>query len=315
MALDSNNIAVGGAETNVNKKTAGYSTGGSLKTNIERDRFEAGTPSYLVKAIIKKIALSLDIQLDEIKHENLLLAMGLRDDIVTLTEAAEVTTYYLDIEVRQNSHAHALNKYLEPATPNGYLYKVTDIGSDPHQSGVAPPVYPTTIDQTVSDGDLTLTCKAYPSETVTREADGGNYKYKLAGYNYKAASPPRVYKSDYSELYEEGTDYFFDYVEGKVINDGTTLGTTVKVVHKWTPITSIKYRNAPDEFVFNSAFVEFIHTLKTTGKDIKFTLYDAQSNQFSLPMNEGRSTLKLTLDANQNINRVGRELASIFFEA
>jgi hypothetical protein len=57
----------------------------------------------------------------------------------------------------QASYAYALGSLSMPTVPNGYCYEVTvDNGS----SGSTEPVWPTTIDATVNDGDLTWKCKA-----------------------------------------------------------------------------------------------------------------------------------------------------------
>lgn len=54
--------------------------------------------------------------------------------------------------VRANSAAYTLGTILIPATPNGFVYRVTVGGV----SGAAPPVFPTATNGTVSDGAATI---------------------------------------------------------------------------------------------------------------------------------------------------------------
>lgn len=55
---------------------------------------------------------------------------------------------------RANTTAYALGVFLIPATPNGFIYKVTTAGT----SGGSIPTYPTTVGGTVTDGSVELTC-------------------------------------------------------------------------------------------------------------------------------------------------------------
>jgi hypothetical protein len=55
---------------------------------------------------------------------------------------------------RANTTAYALNAYVLPATPNGYIYKATTAGT----SGGTIPTYPTTLGGTVTDGTVVWTC-------------------------------------------------------------------------------------------------------------------------------------------------------------
>lgn len=54
---------------------------------------------------------------------------------------------------RANTTAYALNDYVLPATPNGFVYKATAAGT----SGGSIPTYPTTLGGTVVDGTVTWT--------------------------------------------------------------------------------------------------------------------------------------------------------------
>jgi len=85
-------------------------------------------------------------------------------DPVTVTPVSLLTT-------RANSTAYTVGKLLIPATPNNRVYEVT-ASSGAGLSGASPPTYPTTVGDTVADGDLTLTCIAYQDEVG---------EYKLAG--------------------------------------------------------------------------------------------------------------------------------------
>jgi hypothetical protein len=77
----------------------------------------------------------------------------------TLGRTADDPDYLLEIaaEKWQASYDYALAELTMPTLPNGYCYEVTVDGGS---SGEAEPVWPTVIDETVTDGDLTWKCKA-----------------------------------------------------------------------------------------------------------------------------------------------------------
>ena len=54
---------------------------------------------------------------------------------------------------------YAANAFVKPTTPNGYVYEVT-AGGGGNSHADTEPVWPTTIDDTIGDGDLTWTCRA-----------------------------------------------------------------------------------------------------------------------------------------------------------
>lgn len=77
----------------------------------------------------------------------------------TAASTSDDPEYLLQIaaEKWQSSHDYALGDLSMPTAPNGYCYEVTVDGGS---SGETEPTWPTTIGETVSDGDLTWTCKA-----------------------------------------------------------------------------------------------------------------------------------------------------------
>lgn len=68
----------------------------------------------------------------------------------------------------QASTVYALNDYARTTAKNGYKYQVT-AGSGAMTSAASEPTWPTTIGQTVTDGDLTWTCvsKLHESTEIT----------------------------------------------------------------------------------------------------------------------------------------------------
>ncbi len=77
-----------------------------------------------------------------------------------------------DAATRANTTAYALGDYIKPAVANDYFYKVTTAGT----SAGAPPVFPTTIGATVTDGTVVLTCAG-----KTAPAAGVDYEVRGAG--------------------------------------------------------------------------------------------------------------------------------------
>lgn len=78
--------------------------------------------------------------------------------------------------------AYALNYRVVPASRNGYVYKVSTAGT----SGSGAPTWPTTIDETVSDGTVTWTCEATAPWTPTYGASGLNVA-AMRGWEMKFA--------------------------------------------------------------------------------------------------------------------------------
>ena len=78
---------------------------------------------------------------------------------------------------RANTTAYALNAYVLPAAPNGFVYKATTAGTS---SGTVP-TYPTTIGGTVTDGTVVWTCVA--KTTLVLNTD---YTVSAAGIEFIA---------------------------------------------------------------------------------------------------------------------------------
>lgn len=84
---------------------------------------------------------------------------------------------------RATATAYPLNYRIVPASRNGYVYKATTAGTS-HASTT--PSYPTTIDDTVTDGTVVWTCEATAAWTPTYSQGGLNYA-AMRGWEMKFA--------------------------------------------------------------------------------------------------------------------------------
>ena len=85
--------------------------------------------------------------------------------------AAEIITYQIDFsraleEIRAPGRAYSLLDYVRPPTPTGFEYECTAAG----QTGQSQPAWPDTIGETVEDGSVVWTARAFgenASNTIT----------------------------------------------------------------------------------------------------------------------------------------------------
>lgn len=96
-----------------------------------------------------------------VARTNVVLGSGAKSGFVPMTEPFAASpapviraTNGRTAATRANTAVVALNAYIVPATPNDFYYRVTTAGT----TGAAPPVFPTTVGQTVTDGTAVLTC-------------------------------------------------------------------------------------------------------------------------------------------------------------
>lgn len=312
----------------------GYAEDSSMNLAITKEDVKAGNPLRLIQDFFQSIALTFEAKLKEAHPDNHLLALGVQKNIITNVEGSVNNTYWKTLVTRVNETAYPINTFLEPVTLNGCLYEVTVVGSEPHQSGSSPPAYPTTVGETVADGDLTLTCRAYPGESCTiGEYEEGSLAYiQLTGYNIKADADVIVYNPDYTTKYVLGTDYWMDAVlggngsvTGKIfIIPGSALDTayqggtvtSLKVVYKYTPITKKKISLNPNTILLDSSDLEFIYTNKKTGKKFAIIFSDFTSDgSASRQVNEKSTDLQLKGSAKRDPRNPDYEFAQIIFYA
>lgn len=113
--------------------------------------------------------------------------------------ATEIITYRCDFaraleEIWQGGFAYTVGDYLRPTTPNGYEYTAATTGQTGHEE----PNWPQTVDETVEDGSIVWTCKAFgalgtdtidtrsvtvdPGITLESSAiDGTGVQFKISG--------------------------------------------------------------------------------------------------------------------------------------
>jgi hypothetical protein len=63
-----------------------------------------------------------------------------------------------------------LGGYSTPTTPNGYIYRVSDVTGDRTTGGTEPAVWPTTLGETVVNGNVTFMCEYVDSTATTPTA-------------------------------------------------------------------------------------------------------------------------------------------------
>lgn len=90
----------------------------------------------------------------------LLLAVSVNAATFTATKAgnwSDVTVWRGATDTWAGTTNYAANAYVQPSTPNTFIYKVT---TDNGSSAAGEPAWPTTVGGTVADGDLVWTCEA-----------------------------------------------------------------------------------------------------------------------------------------------------------
>jgi len=298
---------MGAADAYCNNANLGHAKNLSFSFKLEKERLEAELPVVLICTALTKINASAGIQLMELYRPDIwLLGMGVKDNIMDKIAGNLKSTYWKAYTTRANDTVYALNAFLEPAVLNGYIYEITDIGSSPHQSGATPPVYPTTPGTTVADGDLTLTCRAYPAESVTMAPwnKGSRNAVKLTGNNITAGKI-RVYNSACTTEYDNG-DFYVDKVSGEVFQKKTgTITSTqaLKVIYEYTEIDQYKIRLNPSDLVVKYSDFDFVAKNPNTGKYQKLTVFKAKSKVSKATYENKFSGLQLDLNIYSAQNR------------
>lgn len=115
---------------------------------------------------------------------------------------------------RANTTAYALNDYVLPATPNGFVYKATTAGT----SGGSIPTYPTTLGGTVVDGTVTWT-------NVGRGTLTANTDYEVTAGGVRLLTGASAFVTDGEAFIADYTPY-----AGNVVQALTQSGQEYELV-------------------------------------------------------------------------------------
>lgn len=142
-------------------KVAGVTVGSTKNTKVGmsmnyNEFYTAGEGGIQVLQGKKKVEESVTAgsELYEVRRpQNWLFAAGLDKDILSNIEGDAKSTYWQNPSTWQASTPYSEGDFVEPPTLNGYIYEAT---ASTGSSGGSEPSWPTTVGQTVTDGDVTL---------------------------------------------------------------------------------------------------------------------------------------------------------------
>lgn len=284
MEGDFMNCTLGDFEMSANHMTAGWIVDGQLEAAIEWLVAEAGRPLVRIGKAPTDINVSVKASLREVLRLELwALALGIDEAAIEDIEGSENTDYWKEISEWEVEEPYSLGAYAEPTVLNGYCYEATAGGT----SGAAEPEWPTTIGETVVDGTVTWTCRAYGGEEKTfASLEGGDIEaIQVSGYNLDETDVPAVYNSDFTEKYVASDDYIVDSKRGVVIaNPGGSISSedTVNVIYKYTEINTQRLNFKPEDFVLKYVPVKLQHTKAVDGEDIEFMCFNMKSKETSV---------------------------------
>jgi len=316
---DFNKVMMGAAEGYADQATLGHVKNFTFSFKFEKERIEVDLPMVLLISALMKVSATAGVTLLELyRHDNWLLAMGIGDQTMARVAGDTKSTYWKVYTTRANDTVYALNAFLEPAVLNGCLYEVTDVGSSPHQSGSSPPTYPTTPGNTVVDGDLTLTCRAYNGEAVTMATwnNGSRNAVKLTG-TYLTANKVRVYNSGYTAEYDKD-DFYIDHTRGEIFQKKTgsiTDTQALKVLYEYSETASFRIDMKPKSFVTKYHDFDFKAVSPQTGKYQKLTLFKAKGKLAKVTYENKFSGVPLDLGVYSHPQRSGCKYGRYFWEA
>lgn len=237
------------------------------------------------RSLVTQIEEDITITLDEPNIENLrsFFRGGDVSDVAATPATASgwVTTT-----------AYALGDWVEPTTPNGFIYKATAAGT----SGASEPTWPTTVGGTVVDGTVTWTAYDIPN-VVDEVMQLSGTEVKALGNGYNAATivvkditgvTTYVKDTDYSEVAIIGSYVGIKRIEGGAISSGdfVRVGYDYEVrSHKlFSPATSLEVKGQALFFAVSDTGNEFVRSFRTAQiePDGAFELNDEDWSTFDI---------------------------------
>lgn len=277
-------VTLGNQEIKADGKTAGYTENTGVSVNIQYKNFDYGTPKKRIGKSPIQMEVGLKATLKEITPLNFLLAMGIKDNVLKNLLGAAVSTFWKVITEWDGEHTYTSGDYVEPTVLNGYCYEATAVTGD---TGATEPIWPTTAGNTVVDGGVTWTCRAYPAEEqIAATYDSDMIYAKTDHPALTTGLTPVVYNADFTEKIT--ADYqvdkltgVFQFFPGSDVDDGDTIN----ILYQYTPLNQQYVEINPDAFLLAYADISSMHRKPTDGKYIGFDGFKMQSNNAPMSFN------------------------------
>jgi len=237
------------------------------------------------RSLVTQIEEDVTFTLDEPNVEN--LRAFFRGGDVTDVVARPATA-----SAWAGTTAYALGVFVEPTTPNGFVYKATAAGT----SDGSEPTWPTTEGDTVVDGTVTWT--AYAINSVTDEVmQLVGVETRILGNGYNAATvvvkditgvTTYVKDTDYEEVAVIGSYVGIKRIDGGAISDGDFVRVSydgeVRDHKLFSPATNLEVQGQALFFGVSDTGNEFVRSFRTAQiePDGAFELDDEDWSTFDL---------------------------------
>lgn len=215
------------------------------------------------RSLVTQIEEEIVFTLDEPNVENL-RAFFRGGDVTDQPSAPATATAWLA------TTAYVLGDWVEPTTPNGFVYKCTAAGT----SGGSEPTWPTTEGGTVVDGTVTWTCYAIGAQT-DEVAQLVGTEERILGKGYNATDivvkditgvTTYVKDTDYSEVDIIGGWKGIKRVVGGGIADGDFVRTSYSYERRsnklFSPATNLEVKGQAMFFAVSDTGNEFIRSFR-----------------------------------------------------
>lgn len=314
---DFNNVNMGAMNVDVDGGVFGFTKEAAFSLNPEFWELWDDFPEILAGKIVQKFGVSATCKAYELTAHNHLAALGLEDTdtILENNEGSENTDFYKSIADWSGTASIATGDYVQPLSLNSFLYEALSSGITDGSS----PAWPTTLSETVSDGDIIWECGNYAGELLTfsEMQEGDLFYVEAEGYNLSSVDTT-IYNSDYTATFTVDSDFWLYEKDAQLVKnpDGNLSDNeNINIIYKYTDYNYQQINYKPDDFNTQRSELRLHQTNPNTAKGTELFLWEAQGQgvDIDLPEAEG-SALNMNWQGFENSNRNGRKLGYLKIE-